>query len=49
VLETGVLISRLDKYKDWEYHYVFLDLSESDRQRATRFDYSLRAHCSVRA
>jgi hypothetical protein len=40
VLETGVLISRLDKYKDWEYHYVFLDLSESDRRRATRFAYS---------
>jgi hypothetical protein len=40
VLDTGVLMSTLEKYKDWEYHYVYLDLPESDRRQAVRFAYS---------
>jgi hypothetical protein len=40
VLHTGVVLSRLEKYRDQEYHYVYLDLSAADRTRASRYAYS---------
>jgi hypothetical protein len=40
VLHTGVVLSRLEKYRDKEYHYVYLDLSAADRTRASRYAYS---------
>jgi hypothetical protein len=40
VLHTGVVLSRLEKYRDQEYHYVYLDLSAADRIRASRYAYS---------
>jgi hypothetical protein len=40
VLPAGVCIGTIEKYQDQEYHYVCLDLPESDRARAARFAYS---------
>jgi hypothetical protein len=40
VLHTGVVLSRIEKYRDQEYHYVYLDLSAADRTRASRYAYS---------
>jgi ribosomal protein L37E len=40
VIHTGVVISRLENYRDQEYHYVYLDLSAADRTRASSYAYS---------
>jgi hypothetical protein len=40
VRHTGVALSRIEKYRDQEYHYVHLDLPESDRAKARRFAYA---------
>jgi hypothetical protein len=40
VLHTGVVVSSIEKYRDQEYHYVYLDLSAADRTRASRYAYS---------
>lgn len=37
VLHTGVMLSRLEKYREQEYHYVHLDLSEPDRSNAAYY------------
>src|SRR6188472_1650226 len=34
VLHTGVVLRKIGKYRNQEYHYVYLDLSESDRSKA---------------
>jgi hypothetical protein len=40
VLPNGVRICTIEKYRHQEYHYVNLDLPESDRAKAARFAYS---------
>jgi hypothetical protein len=40
VVHTGVVLGKIENYRDQEYHYVYLDLSESDRSKAVRFAYS---------
>ena len=40
VLHTGVALSTIEKYRDQEYHYVYLELSAADRRRASRYAYS---------
>jgi hypothetical protein len=40
VLHTGVGLGNIEKYRDQEYHYVYLDLSAADRTRASRYAYS---------
>src|ERR1700738_1668740 len=40
VLHTGVALSSIEKYRNEEYHYVYLDLSTADRTRASRYAYS---------
>jgi hypothetical protein len=40
VLHTGVVLSHLEKYRDHEYHYVYLDLPAAERTRASRYAYS---------
>jgi hypothetical protein len=40
VVHTGVVLSTIEKYRDQEYHYVYLDLSAADRTRASRYAYS---------
>ena len=40
VLHSGVALSCIEKYRDQEYHYVYLDLSAADRIRASRYAYS---------
>jgi hypothetical protein len=40
VIPTGVVINRLENYRDQEYHYVYLDLSAADRTRASGYAYS---------
>jgi hypothetical protein len=37
VLHTGVALCRLEKYLAQEYHYVHLDLAETDRRSATYY------------
>jgi hypothetical protein len=37
VLHNGVALSRLEKYRGQEYHYVHLDLSEANRRSATSY------------
>ena len=37
VLHHGVVLSKLDKYRDQEFHYVFLDLSDADRKGAAGY------------
>jgi hypothetical protein len=36
-VHNGVVLSRLEKYRGQEYHYVHLDLSEADRRSATSY------------
>jgi hypothetical protein len=40
VIPTGVVMRKIEYYRDHEYHYVHLELSESDRSRAVAFAYS---------
>jgi hypothetical protein len=40
VVYTGVVLNRLKNYRDQEYHYVYLDLSDADRIRASQYAYS---------
>jgi len=40
VIPAGVVMRQIEKYRDHEYHYVYLELSESDRSRAVTFAYS---------
>jgi hypothetical protein len=40
VVATGVIISRLEKYRDRDYHYVHLDLPEPERRKAVQYAYS---------
>jgi hypothetical protein len=40
VVHTGVVLSSIEKYRDQDYHYVYLDLSAADRTRASRYAYS---------
>jgi hypothetical protein len=38
--QAGVVIRNIEKYRDQEYHYICLDLSDSDRRKAVAFAYS---------
>jgi hypothetical protein len=38
--QAGVVVCNIRKYQNQEYHYVYLDLSESDRRKAVAFAYS---------
>jgi hypothetical protein len=40
VIPAGVIVREIEKYRDHEYHYVYLELSESDRRKAVAFAYS---------
>jgi hypothetical protein len=40
VVHAGVALSHIEKYRNQEYHYVYLDLSAADRTRASRYAYS---------
>jgi hypothetical protein len=40
VVPTGVVLNRLENYRDQEYHYVYLDLSATDRANAASYAYS---------
>jgi hypothetical protein len=40
VISAGVVARKIEKYRDHEYHYVYLELSESDRSKAVAFAYS---------
>jgi hypothetical protein len=40
VVPAGVILNRLENYRDQEYHYVYLDLSAADRARASSYAYS---------
>ena len=40
VVSAGVVARKIEKYRDHEYHYVYLELSESDRSKAVAFAYS---------
>jgi hypothetical protein len=40
VLHTGVVLSSIERYRDQEYHYIYLNLSAADRTRASRYAYS---------
>ncbi len=40
VVYTGVVLNRLENYRDQDYHYVYLDLSDADRIRASQYAYS---------
>jgi hypothetical protein len=37
VLHNGVVLSKLEKYRVQEYHYVHLNLSEANRRNASRY------------
>jgi hypothetical protein len=37
VLQNGVILNTLESYRDQEYHYVRLGLSEADRRNATSY------------
>jgi hypothetical protein len=37
VLHKGVMLSRLEKYRDQDYRYIRLDLSDSDRKKAASY------------
>jgi hypothetical protein len=37
VVHCGVVLRKLEKYRNEEYHYVYLDLSNSDRSQAVNF------------
>jgi hypothetical protein len=40
VVHTGVVLSSIEKYRNQDYHYVYLELSAADRTRASRYAYS---------
>jgi hypothetical protein len=40
VVPAGVVLNRLENYRDQEYHYVYLGLSAADRIRASQYAYS---------
>jgi hypothetical protein len=40
VVHAGVIMRKIERYRDHEYHYVYLELSESDRSKAVAFAYS---------
>jgi hypothetical protein len=40
VVPSGVVLNRLENYRAQEYHYVYLDLSATDRTRASHYAYS---------
>ncbi len=40
VVPNGVVLNRLENYRDQEYHYVYLDLSAADRTKASSYAYS---------
>lgn len=40
VVPRGVVLNRLEKYRDQEYHYVYLGLSPAERARASSYAYS---------
>jgi hypothetical protein len=40
VLHTGVVLTWIEKYRDQEYHYVRVELSDSDRERVRRYALS---------
>jgi hypothetical protein len=40
VVPAGVILNRLENYRDEEYHYVYLDLSAADRASASSYAYS---------
>jgi hypothetical protein len=40
VVPSGVVLNRLENYRDYEYHYVYLDLSAADRASASSYAYS---------
>jgi hypothetical protein len=40
VVPSGVVLNRLENYRGQEYHYVYLDLSATDRARAASYAYS---------
>jgi hypothetical protein len=40
VIPAGVMMCKIEKYRDHDYHYVHLELSESDRSKAVAFAYS---------
>jgi hypothetical protein len=37
VLHQGVVLSKLEKYRDQEYHYLYLGLSDADRRKAANY------------
>jgi hypothetical protein len=40
VVHSGVIVSHIDKYRNQEYNYVHLDLSQSERSKAVSLAYS---------
>jgi hypothetical protein len=40
VVPAGVVLNRLENYRDQEYHYVYLDLTATERARASSYAYS---------
>ena len=40
VIPAGVVLNRLENYREQEYHYVYLDLSVAERSRASSYAYS---------
>jgi hypothetical protein len=40
VVPSGVVLNRLENYRDQEYHYVYLDLSAAERATAASYAYS---------
>jgi hypothetical protein len=40
VMHTGVALAVIEKYRDQEYHYVRIELSDSDRERVARYALS---------
>jgi hypothetical protein len=40
VVPGGVILNRLENYRAYEYHYVYLDLSAAGRARASSYAYS---------
>jgi hypothetical protein len=40
VISAGVIMHKIEKYRDQDYHYVYLELSESGRSKAVAFAYS---------
>ena len=40
VIPAGVIMRKIEKYRNHEYHYVYLELSGSDRSKAVAFAYS---------